>query len=1776
MPRPAGAQVAIARAVPAPPGSGVVGRPTHGSPRDPVDGLAVVRSAAASGPVRFIVRLAPPARTVGGPPPRDRGARVEATRRLQRMGDTRAGALDGLLSDLARSGAVSAVERFPAFGVVAVTGGRAAIEALARAPGVVAIQADREHHIDASGARPAGRSGTELDPQPSGWNLEAVSAPRAWRELGATGVGATVGVIDTGADWRHPALATQYRGRPGGHHHHWIDLTSPRGSPEPVDLNGHGTHVTGLVTGRLGDVAYGVAPGARWIAAEAFDGDGDSTDAVLLRAAQWMLAPTRLDGTVPRPDLAPDVVNGSWGLDNGADPLFDTVVETWRAAGILAVFAAGNVDAGGGWDTVLAPAGHPLTLAIGAVDGRGLPWWRSRRGPGFHGGVKPDLVAPGVDVVSTWPGGGTAVFDGTSMAAPHAAGAAAVLLGLEPSLTPADLAAFLRAGARDVGPPGPDADTGWGALDVYGAATLALGAGRLAGRVVDVDGDPIAGAVVAAAGVRPAAAPWSATTDGEGWFDIALPAGTWRIAVSAFGHQSRMLSVEIRRDERLAVDVPLPAAPAAVVGGMITSTAGGSARHARVEVAGAVGIDVSADPDGRYAIALPEGLHTLRFAADAHQAVTRTLTAAPGAVITLDVVLPAAPRILFVDADAWDEERIGPYIRRALDDAGYPHAGWAVDRVAALPTAAELAAFDVVIWSHGYNSPGRLDLLRGDKAATNALTAYVAQGGRLLLTGQDVGAFDAATPRRAGLAPEFYRRILGAALVSDVAGGDLRVAGMGPLAGLSLGLAWPGGAEKGRRGVLPDAVAPAPEAAPGTVQPLLAFPDGQLAGLATADADGRRVYLSFGPESAGGRAALARLFDRLIGWLEPPSVAIETAPAAVAPGAAFTVDVAARGGRSAGPVAVDVAPAPGIVLAAGQGWMEGPRGSVAWSGPLGANEARRWAIDARLSGQRRGPGRLAITATLTADAHRAAASAGVQPLAPALDPSSVTIVPPRRSIGGPVTVTLRIANAGPVVAGGAGARLTLPNGITPISGTLAASAGAAAWADGTLRRVEWSGDVAPGSPIAVGFAGRIADVRGATHVLTATLNDGIDQVVTRTATILIGGPDLGATHFADAPSTAVAGAPLSATLRLINVGPVAAQARASMPLPAGISVDGAGAPDELASFAWSGTVEPGATRDVNVRLRVARDAAPGPRALIAAVTDGWSPPTIVRTAVWSVDVRRAVIDTSRIVLWPAAPRSGGVISATLLVANHGDAPAEVEAVDSLAPTLTPLGEAIRAGSGAWQLDPGTLTWRVRVPPANGTEYAPRLGDPAVAPAPGQPVPPADPGTARRDPVRLGLAFPFYGDVYTEAWLTDGLIGFTAPEPPGAARGPDPDGPNAPSIAVRWRPDGSPGAAAAAPSIRRLGDRTIIAWPDAAGNPAAGITAELMAGGRIGLGYGPAADVGGAFVGLHAPDGHTLAVPADLVRAGRTTVLDPPHAWAWLTVPARVGQALDANRAVGHVVRLTAGGAERSFGASTVANRLVLGAGMARWPAQLTAGSTAHYTLTLTARGVVDARDVEVDVDVPDGATVGGAALGPDWAYDPASHTARWRGGVGLGAPRALTWSLRLGSQLPTGARVATHAAVRTRSGSVPQADVWNAARVDAADLSRSTLRASPRVARGGAVITFDVRAVNGGPRAADITVTDALPDGLTYVEGSALASAGAAPAWDGASRSLRWEGRLAPSGAVSLRFQARFSAQAHVVNAMRVTDAEGTAFAAWAEVVPERARVHLPIARRVY
>src|SRR5699024_1956890 len=147
------------------------------------------------------------------------------------------------------------------------------------------------------------------------WNVDRVDAPAAW-EMGVDGTGTVVASIDTGAQWDHPALKEQYRGYDASsddvdHDFNWYDATADQS--EPYDDIGHGTHVTGTMVGSEADGSnqVGVAPGAEWIAVKAFTEAG-GTDADLLDAAEWIMAPTDADGN-ERVDMAPDVVNNSWG-----------------------------------------------------------------------------------------------------------------------------------------------------------------------------------------------------------------------------------------------------------------------------------------------------------------------------------------------------------------------------------------------------------------------------------------------------------------------------------------------------------------------------------------------------------------------------------------------------------------------------------------------------------------------------------------------------------------------------------------------------------------------------------------------------------------------------------------------------------------------------------------------------------------------------------------------------------------------------------------------------------------------------------------------------------------------------------------------------------------------------------------------------------------------------------------------------------------------------------------------------------------------------------------------------------------------------------------------------------------------------------------------------------------------------------------------------------------------------------------------------------------------
>lgn len=251
------------------------------------------------------------------------------------------------------------------------------------------------------------------------WNIDKVQAPNIW-DQGITGKNIVVASIDTGVQWDHPALRNNYRGydRDTGEVNHDFSFYDPvYNEPVAYDGMGHGTHVTGTMVGSdpYRGKKIGVAPGAQWIAVNAFHHEiGVATDEHLIAAAEWILNPTNAAGE-ERPDLAPDIVNNSWGKPSGINEFYRDIVQSWVAAGIFPIFAAGNgfeerdVVAG----SVEVPANYPESFAVGSTDRFDRRAKLSLLGPSPYGDIKPDVVAPGVEITSAYPGDEYVVMSGT-------------------------------------------------------------------------------------------------------------------------------------------------------------------------------------------------------------------------------------------------------------------------------------------------------------------------------------------------------------------------------------------------------------------------------------------------------------------------------------------------------------------------------------------------------------------------------------------------------------------------------------------------------------------------------------------------------------------------------------------------------------------------------------------------------------------------------------------------------------------------------------------------------------------------------------------------------------------------------------------------------------------------------------------------------------------------------------------------------------------------------------------------------------------------------------------------------------------------------------------------------------------------------------------------------------------------------------------------------------------------------------------------------------------
>jgi len=388
------------------------------------------------------------------------------------------------------------------------------LAALARRDDIARVAANPQ--LSARLPRPAAGTPAPQAVESIAWGVSKINAPAAWA-AGYTGQDVVIAGEDTGYQWDHPALQPQYRGWDGSaadHDHNWHDsihdsVGNPCGndSTEPCDDYGHGTHTAGTFAGDDGGThQIGVAPGAKWIGCRNMD-VGTGTPARYIECMQWMLAPTDLAGENPDPDLAPDVINNSWGCppEEGCtvgDEL-QAAVDSVVAGGIF--FAAAAANDGPGCSTITAPpAIYDSSFVVGATDSDDDMAGFSSRGPVVGVGlIRPDLSAPGVNITSSWPPNTYVQENGTSMATPHVAGTVALILSAVPALKghPDQVAEILRAtavtdGITDSSNSGcggltmsdwPNYQAGYGRLDAWAAVQAAL-AGEIAADTVFADG----------------------------------------------------------------------------------------------------------------------------------------------------------------------------------------------------------------------------------------------------------------------------------------------------------------------------------------------------------------------------------------------------------------------------------------------------------------------------------------------------------------------------------------------------------------------------------------------------------------------------------------------------------------------------------------------------------------------------------------------------------------------------------------------------------------------------------------------------------------------------------------------------------------------------------------------------------------------------------------------------------------------------------------------------------------------------------------------------------------------------------------------------------------------------------------------------------------------------------------------------------------------------------------------------------------------------------------
>ena len=296
------------------------------------------------------------------------------------------------------------------------------------------------------------------------WGIDTVFAREAW-DITRGSHDVIVGVLDTGIDWNHPDLAANIWTDGSGYHGYNfiagnnipmddnINSYDELGRYRPDTYTYHGTHVAGVLGAVMNNDAgiAGIAQ-VQLMAVKVMNDSGEGTDAYVASGIRWAV------------DHGADIVTMSLGVE-GPSSTLETAIGYASSHGVVTVAASGN----SGSSYVSYPAAYPSVIAVGAVDST------ESRASFSNFGSNLDLMAPGVSIYSTQGGSSYQQLSGTSTAAPFVAGVAALMLSVNPALTPVEIGNVMNATAKDISRTSYDTATGWGIVDAFRAVEQIAG-----------------------------------------------------------------------------------------------------------------------------------------------------------------------------------------------------------------------------------------------------------------------------------------------------------------------------------------------------------------------------------------------------------------------------------------------------------------------------------------------------------------------------------------------------------------------------------------------------------------------------------------------------------------------------------------------------------------------------------------------------------------------------------------------------------------------------------------------------------------------------------------------------------------------------------------------------------------------------------------------------------------------------------------------------------------------------------------------------------------------------------------------------------------------------------------------------------------------------------------------------------------------------------------------------------------------------------------------------